>query len=103
MAIMAKAYDLSPSVIWNGIYDVAEMHKAKIKRINENSALIETQMYKIKTTYSFNVQPITGGGASVMMQTEGASEDDERRLRLMLTALDSFLASFRGDSGEPTD
>ncbi len=91
---MAKAYNLSPAIIWNGIYDVAEMHKAKIKRENENTALIETQMYKIKTTYTFNVQPITGGGASVMMQTEGVGEAEERGIRLMLSALDSFLDSF---------
>ncbi len=94
MAIMVQAYDLSPAVLWNGIYDVAEMHRAKIKKEHEDVALIETEMYKIKTTYKFRVQPNPNGGASVMVETDGTNEDDERRLRLLLTALESFLASF---------
>ncbi len=91
---MVQEYDLSPAILWNGIYDVAEMHRAKIKRRQEDFALIETEMYKIKTTYKFCVQPNPHGGASVTVEADGSNADDERRLRLLFAALNSFLEAF---------
>lgn len=91
MAAMEKTYNISPAILWNGVGDIVEMRKAKIKRREPGNMIIETEMYKIKTTYLFCIVPSSAGRTTVTVQTESEREEDKRGIRLMFATLDNML------------
>jgi hypothetical protein len=93
MAVIEKSYPLVPAILWNAVADITEMRKGKSKRIDDESMMLDTEMYGIKTEYRFK---LTRGPTetTVTIETEGDSENDERRVQLMFTTLDNMLAPF---------
>lgn len=91
LAVMEKTYALSPAILWNGIGDIVEMRKAKIKLRGTDNIIIETEMYKIKTTYLFCISPASAGKTLVTVETENEREEDKRSIQLMFATLDNML------------
>ncbi len=99
MTTMEKIYNLPPPILWNGVGDVVEMHKAKIINSNINQSepgimVFETDMYSFKTRYTVQVIPGINETTLVAIGTIGKEDDDKRNIALMFKALDTMLAPF---------
>jgi hypothetical protein len=70
MAAIEKNYQLNPAFLLNAIYDVAEMRKAKVIGAGENGVELETEMYGIKTLYSFRLS-CGQAGTALSVESEG--------------------------------
>ena len=95
MAVIEKKYALAPAVVLNVVNDIAEMRKAPLKREDGGLLVMDTEMYGIKTVYIFRITS-SSAGTTVAIETDGESENDERRVRLMFATLDNMLGPFLG-------
>ena len=93
MAVMQKTYDLAPAMLWNAIADIVEIRKGKTTRYDDESMSLTTEMYGIKTEYLFRVVRIPTE-TTVIIETDGESKNDIRRVKLMFDTLDNMAAPF---------
>ncbi|MCL2342926.1 MAG: hypothetical protein FWC62_03380 [Firmicutes bacterium] len=93
MAVMKNSYPQKASVFLNIIYDIAEMRKANVTRMDHESLIMDTEMYGIKTEYLFHIVP-AGEGTTVTVETEKENDDAQRGVRLMFATLENALSVF---------
>ena len=94
MAVMEKTYEQSQSILLNVLYDIAEMRKTDVKRLDGERYLMNTEMYGIKTPYIFRLVP-AGTGTSVAVETEVSQEGAEQNIELMFATIENMLGPFR--------
>ena len=104
MTVVEKVYSLPPEVLKNAIYDIAEMRKAKIRSSPGeagSSAVLEmtTEMYKIKTVYSFNLLR-DQDGTKISIETGGDDESAKQDVALMFAILDGIIYPVTMDQEE---
>ena len=93
MAVIEKVYALHPTILWNAVADIVEMRKGKTTKADDDSMTLVTEMYGIKTEYLFRF--IRGfAGTTVIVETDGESENDRRRVELMFATIDNIVAPF---------
>ena len=93
MAVLEKKYTCKSVILLNIVYDIAEMHKAKVTRLDRERLLIDTEMYGIRTEYVFRIAPLpTGTLVSVATECQDASAD--RLIQLMFAILENMLSAF---------
>ncbi len=97
MAVLEKTYPLAPFVVRNGICDVMEYRKARHRGSEGDSLVFETDMYAIKTRYTFHISALAETTTHVVLETEGVGTEDEHNLRLMLDTLDAMLEAWTSE------
>lgn len=93
MAVIEKTYDLSPAMLWNAVADIVEMRRGRTTHHDDESMTVVTEMYRIKTEYRFRVIPVLAK-TTMIIETDGESENDKRRIELMFATLDNMTAPF---------
>ncbi|MFV0464788.1 MAG: hypothetical protein ACK5ML_01840 [Lachnospiraceae bacterium] len=95
MAAAQKSYTQCPEIIWNLVNDYVEMRKGSIRSITEESMIVETDMYKIKTLYLIRITKSYLGGTILSVETLGDSEDDRVGIEIFFLTIENLLKAFQ--------
>jgi len=95
MAFMEKFYPLKPEIMKNVICDVAEMRKAKTTSSSvEIGDAVEvkmtTEMYKIKTVYTFGLTR-DEAGTKLSIESGNGDENSIQNVEFMFIILDGMI------------
>ena len=93
MAVMEKIYNQNQSVLLNVLFDIAEMRKTSVKRLDQERFLMDTEMYGRKIPYIFRIVP-AGEGTSVTVENEGEKDYAGQGVELMFAIIENLLSPF---------
>ena len=91
MASAQKKYPYSSAMLYNLVFDIAEMYKAKVTENNIERVGFTTEMYGQMTDYLFIIEK-QEDGCLLSVETTDEDEESEKQLSFMLSIVDNMLA-----------